>query len=68
MACAGRRHKIVFILLGLLVAGGIASLPFVYPVKAVSYTHLVVVVVSMVRLLDGWHPAGKDSTTEGAGQ
>lgn len=33
MACAGRRHKIVFILLGLLVAGGIASLPFVYPVK-----------------------------------
>lgn len=33
MACAGRRHKIVFILLGFLVAGGIASLPFVYPVK-----------------------------------
>ena len=33
VACAGRRHKIVFILLGLLVAGGIASLPFVYPVK-----------------------------------
>lgn len=33
MACAGRRHKIVFILLGVLVAGGIASLPFVYPVK-----------------------------------
>lgn len=33
MACVGRRHKIVFILLGILVAGGIASLPFVYPVK-----------------------------------
>lgn len=33
MACAGRRHKIVFILLGFLVAGGIASLPFVYPVN-----------------------------------
>ena len=33
MACAGRRHKIVFILLGLLSAVWIASLPFVYPVK-----------------------------------
>ncbi len=31
-------------------------------------TAVVVVVVSMVRRLDGWHPAGKDSTTEGAGQ
>lgn len=31
-------------------------------------TAVVVVVVSMVRRLDGWHPAGKDSTTEGVGQ
>lgn len=32
MACAGRRRKIVFIALGLLLAGGIASLPYAYPV------------------------------------
>lgn len=32
MACAGRRHKIVFIVLGLLLAGGVASLPYAYPV------------------------------------
>lgn len=33
MAFSGRRHKGVFIVLGLLLAGGIASLPYVYPVK-----------------------------------
>ena len=33
MAFSGRRHKAVFIVLGLLLAGGIASLPYVYPVK-----------------------------------
>lgn len=33
MAFAGRRHKFIFILLGLLTAVGVASLPFVYPVK-----------------------------------
>lgn len=32
MACCGRRHKILFIVLGVLLAGGIASLPYVYPV------------------------------------
>lgn len=33
MGCAGRRHKALFILLGLLVAGGMAFLPVIYPVK-----------------------------------
>lgn len=32
MACAGRRHKIIFIVMGLLLAAGIASLPYAYPV------------------------------------
>lgn len=33
MAYAGRGRKMVFILLGLLMAGGVASLPFIYPVN-----------------------------------
>lgn len=33
MAFAGRRHKAVFIVLGILLAVGIASLPYVYPVQ-----------------------------------
>lgn len=32
-ACAGRRHRALFILLGILLAGSVIALPYVYPVQ-----------------------------------
>lgn len=33
LACAGRRHKVLFVVLGVILAGFIGALPYVYTVK-----------------------------------